>query len=218
MRANKNDLNVNFGWSAKTHKAITQAAAEKINKASTHKGGKIIFNTKLLTESSILPDKAPHPMGSHSADVTKLRDGDAFAVFQQYDKNIRAMIKSKNSEGLSDNIGQALHYLQDMQNPMHVNFNDKPSDAEMLFYLQFENDAIKIQHEMINYAKGIQIAKPIKFDDFLNLKMKDSKLMANHIARNLTKVKDRLAIDQQSLINSYQVTYKYLSDLAALIK
>lgn len=218
MLAKSNAYNINFGWSAKTHKAITQAAADKINKASTHKDGKPIFDARQLTEASILPDKEPHSVNAHAADITKLRSDDALASFNQYDANVRVLIKSKNKEGLSENIGRALHYLQDMQNPMHVNSTVAPCAAEMALHKEFETHAVSIQNETIKYAKGIQVDKPVEFGEFLTVKMKEAKVMANYITRNLPTINKLLPTEQQGLINSYQVTYKYLTTLAKLMK
>lgn len=218
MQKINHNFNISFGWAGKTHKALTQAAVNKVNKTFRCFGENAVFNTKLLTEASILPDRDLYIAGSHSADIDNPRVGDAFSKFKEIDKKIRHLIKNNDSEFLNENIGRALHYLQDMQNPLHVNYAPKSAKREKLLHSKFEESAVSIQHETIKSVVPQKLDKSLSFENFLEIKMNESKAIANYIIQNLASMTNTVELERQGLKNAYQVTYKYLSELAKLMK
>lgn len=210
MLVKNSNSKINFGWTSDTHIALTQAAASKA----------IGFNIEALNRACILPDKEPHLPGSHSADITKPRKEDALSSFKKLDKKIKTLIANNENEKLSEYIGKALHYLQDMMNPHHINYKTKLSNNESFNHLKFEEAAVQIQHETINFAKSLPIDEDIDFDSFLNKKMFETKNMSDLILTPISKSKIKTnmkKLQQESLVNSFQVTYEYLSKLSKLL-
>lgn len=209
---------LNFGWEGPTHTALSQAAANKVNKEVCPNSPNGIFNVQNITYASILPDKEKHEPGSHSANIMKLRDGDAFASFKKYDKKIKELIQSGNIEKLDENIGRALHYLQDMMNPFHVIYKQKFSKTEKDFHKMFEKQAILIQHDTISQAKLNIPGNDIDFMTFLKEKMNIAKEKSNQVVNLSLKHKvDFTELQKETLTDSYQITYKYLKNIAKIM-
>jgi len=222
MLANLSNSNIHFGWNGVTHQALSQAATNAVNKKMTGNAADGIFNTMAITLASPLPDKEKHVPHSHSADIDSLQSGDAYDTFQQNDKKIKEEIKSGNSKNLEDLIGRNLHYLQDMTDPAHAMdyLTFIPTQKDKDIHLQIENDAKRIQKSAIVYAKQLPDNEDNDFDTFLTNKMSQTKEIYKDIKEVYSKRKNATnkvkleTLETKSLVNSYQVTYRYLKSLA----
>jgi len=220
MLVNYSSSNINFGWEGPTHKALSQAGANKVNKDFCGNSTTLIFNVQKITDASILPDKERHLPGSHAADITKLRNGDALSSFEKIDKRIKQLIKKGSYDELSEYIGKALHYLQDMMNPFHVTAKPKLSQSEKNSHFRFEKDTVLTQHDYITLAKETPLADINDFPAFLNRKMHEAKEKSDLINTPLSKRKaiNLKTMQKEAVIDSFQVSYAYLRQLAKVIK
>lgn len=211
---------INFGWEGPTHKALSQAGANKVNKEFCKNSTNLIFNVPMITESSILPDKEKHLPGSHAADITNLKKGDAFFNFNTMDKKIKTQIDNGNYTQISEDIGRALHYLQDMINPFHVLIKSKLSESDKTSHFKFEQDALTVQSDCITLAKNTAIEEESDFYSFLKKKMQKAKDKSILINTPMSKRKpiNLKQMQKDSIIDSYQITYAYLKHLAKMLK
>lgn len=218
MIIKKTHSQINFGWKGVTHQAVSQAAINKVNKEL---GNSAIFDVQQITLLCTLPDNEKHPPHSHSADITSLKEGDAYYMFHQYDRSIKSKLANKDKERLNELIARAFHSLQDMTDPAHARdyLEVKQTRLDQSIHLKIENDAIKHQKFAINYAKNNIDSSFADFETFLILKMQESKQSYNDIKQLISKRKNQTnsakieALEIKSIISTFNLTYKYLKEL-----
>lgn len=218
MQINKDNNRINFGWNAVTHKMITQTAVNTINKAYSKNPSNRLFNVNNLMKGSVLPDIEKHLPGSHSADIFNPRKGDALENFKRYEKLILKELKMGKCERLEFNIGRALHFLQDMQNPKHVIFSPRQSKADKINHKHFEDSAVKIQNATIKEARNLYSDKREGFEKILQQSLEQTSNNAHLPKRIAQTAHCQTKLKQKGLINSYNVTYEFLAKIAELLK
>lgn len=215
MRTEQLDSNkISFGWNSVTHKAITLKACNRINKFYTKKVGLKPFDAEKLINASILPDLEKNPLESHSADIFERRPNDAYDCFRKYESIVIDDIQQGNNNNIELNIGRALHFLQDMNDPKHViSFEGSISKSEKASHKRFEDSAVLIQKEVLQEAKlNNQPTGDFEqaLQDSLEISSKNAKLPQNE--QNIKKLKI------EGLTNSYKVTYEFLAKLAETVR
>ena len=215
-----------FGWAGSTHKILSQSATNAANKSLHSKAGIGVFNANEISLTSVLPDKEKHAPYSHSADIDNLKSGDAFDLFNKYDSIIKKNIKNEDYENIEELTGRSLHYLQDMTTPPHSrnSLSSVITERDLKIHFKIEEDTKRLQSNAIMQAGKYEIDETTNFDDFLKSKMKENKEIYSDIKKTYAKKKnDKNArkiekLEFKSLINSYQVSYRYIKEIGQLKK
>lgn len=205
MITNNQNTSLNFGWNGVTHQALTQKAANKINKLNRNNKDAFKFNTMKLVEASTLPDKI-HKDTPHIADVDNLEGINGYSLFKNFHHKAIEAFKNEDLSNFETNVGKAIHYLQDIINPYHVSAKKmKQKQIAMINHKHFEDRAEQFQHNAIQEARLEHQKSDLGLEEFVKNKMKTAKNIKNdkkiNSPKNITT----------SLKNSYKVSFEYLS-------
>ena len=209
----KNSDSKPFGWKHSTHRLFVARAIEKANFSMPSHAQ---FNDGILNYSCVEPDLSRKYVTKfihgHFADIDNLSSDppDAYALVQKYTDKALEAHKVQQYNKRDNYLGYALHFLQDMLNPMHVVFNLVPKEhPERIAHKHFEQIATTIENEVVENTELQQIPEFLSFfDEVLPVAMRDTKYLHNKI--NVNNHKNFLKIARQSLETTYQMTEAYL--------
>lgn len=212
----KNQEQTAFGWKFSTHKEITKLMVIRFNPLLPKEGQ---FNYEILKYSCIEPDLSRKHVTKyihgHFANVNKpsVDPPDGRQLLIKYTNAAIKMHKEGNYAKRDDYLGYALHFLQDILNPMHVIF--KPLDKaskERIFHKKFEKLATEIQKTIFKTSNltSLEDSDPF-FEKILPKAMKKAK-------KQLKKIKNKKydninEIVAAALDNTYKTTAVYFRKL-----
>jgi len=215
------DNNTTFGWSHSTHKLITQKLVQRSNMALPEA---MKFDYEILKYSCIEPDFSRHDITKyihgHFADIDNpsTEPPDAFQLAKRYSEKAIEAHKNGMYKKRDDYLGYALHFIQDMLNPVHVVFIPVPKGhPERILHKNFETLAAKMQE-----------------DTFMKTRLTEPDLSTNFFGKTLPtamrEAKNQLLqlksgngenmqdIANLALQNTYRTTHIYLQNLTAHLK
>jgi len=214
----KNRDTTSFGWRHSTHKLATWMVVEKYNKLLPKSEA---FNYEILKYSCIQPDlerkNITKYIHGHFADVDNLstEPPDAYSLCVLYTNKAIHAHKNGNYSKRDDYVGYALHFLQDMLDPMHVEFKPlKKEHPERIFHRFIEEIAEKRQGLIFKRLESLDIGSSGSFfAETLPKAMRKNKNLFLKIKStgcgNATEVVDR------ALENTYITTDIYIKKLVA---
>lgn len=181
----------------------------KLNKVFEKATGVKPFSVNRLADASILPDIEKNVFESHSADIFNRIENDAYDCFRKYEQKSIEDIRGGRFEDLESNIGRALHFLQDMNNPMHVKSPSNTAKVDLRAHKQFEDSAMFMQKDVLQGLKDTY--KPLNdFEFSLRAGLESTSKNSHSDLKD-----DRFKIE--GLKNSYIATYEFLLKLAKII-
>jgi len=143
VKSNNNRKNVAFGWNHATHRFITEKLVAKHNPSLPVS---MRLNYEVLKYSCVEPDFSRRNITKyihgHFADIDNLSNDppDAFSLATTYTNKAIEAHKRGLYGKRDDYLGYALHFVQDMLNPMHVVFEAVPKGhPERVLHKEFEN-------------------------------------------------------------------------------
>jgi hypothetical protein len=160
MIANDKNQKLSFGWKHTTHRLISSAGVERFNKLVSRASQ---ISHDIVDEACVAPDfnrrELPKNLPGHFANIDKPRDvpADALNLVRKYAKKAlqahRNFVQTDSREEINRRdkyIGYALHFLQDMLNPHHVDFEPLPKEhPERIAHKAFESLAQKMENQVI---------------------------------------------------------------------
>lgn len=207
---------VAFGWNHSTHKFITEKLVAKHN-ASLPSSMKL--NYDILKYSCIEPDfsrkNITKYIHGHFADIDNLSNDppDAFSLAVTYTNKAIEAHKNGLYGKRDDYLGYALHFVQDMLNPMHVVFVAVPKGhPERTLHKEFENVAQTVMKDSYKKAKvdGYDSEMPF-FEKVLPDAMRKTKNLMVRIKSNDYEHLSEIAA--LALDNTFKTTSLYLKRL-----
>lgn len=224
----KTQDNTSFGWRHSTHKLATYMSVEKYNKLLPKSEA---FNYEILKYSCIQPDlerkNITKYIHGHFADIDNLSKDppDAYALCSLYTtKAIKAHEIGLYSKR-DDYVGYALHFLQDMLNPMHVEFKPlKKEHPERIFHRFIEEIAEQRQDAVFTKSASLDVVSSDHFfadtlpkamrknkNLFKSLKQTDSVSVTSVIDKALENTYITTDIYFKKLVNEFNKTSQPLS-------
>ncbi len=212
---------VNFGWNHATHRYITAKLLAKYNSALPKK---IRFNEEILRYSCVEPDFSRRNITKyihgHFADIDNpsTEPADAFCLAVRYtNKALEA-----HSNGLyskrDDYLGYALHFVEDMLNPMHVVFVPVPKGhPERVLHKKFEGIAEGVMYKEIEKIEPIAKDSDLPFfEKILPDAMRRTKNLMIRIKGDENA--DLSQISAEAIKNTYETTSQYFVKFISQIK
>jgi len=156
MKIDNKQNNINFGWNAFTHKAITKKALEDISISNKYK--RIIQNYSMAPDfDSTRKLGDTHCYYKSSVDAYKRGKINAKTFYIEYIKKATAAFMEGNKIKAAKFIGRLLHFLQDVALTMHTKpkpkaILEKAVDEKM--HRKFETQTLLKQGQYLkNYKK-----------------------------------------------------------------
>lgn len=114
--------NVNFGWTCKTHRKITEFALEDFPKLlPAKKMFQDFVQRPDFDELGTLGNWHFYSKSTKSSFVDFNKKSNALARYNEHVKELKEAAKDKNSPLFFEHAARALHFLQDMTQPHHTN-------------------------------------------------------------------------------------------------
>lgn len=204
--------NQTFGWKHSTHRLITEKV---VNRCNLFLSGADELNYEILKYSCIEPDfsrkNITKYVHGHFADIDNpsFNPPDALQLTKIYTKKATEAHKMGLVKKRDDYLGYALHFLQDMLNPVHVVFVPAPKGhPERIMHKDFENIAAEIQENILSET-NLTFAPEGEsfFQETLPRAMRTAKIQLNYLKKDGS---DRQKIAKAALQNTYLTTNSYL--------
>ena len=166
----RSDNKINFGWTCKTHKKITQYALQEFPLLKQYrKTFKEFVQKPDYDELGFFGNWHFYSTQNKKSFMDFNGKNNAFARYELHIAGIYAAIKDHNRDLLFEHAGRALHFLQDMTQPQHVQkgvFFNKVMDCSV--HVKFEKFVKKRQEKF--FKKYMQkIKMPVAIRDFETL-------------------------------------------------
>lgn len=214
---NKNNC-VNFGWNHATHRYITEKLVAKHNSSLPASER---FNYEILKYSCVEPDfsrkNITKYIHGHFADIDNPSNepADAFCLAVRYTNKAVEAHKNGRYSKRDDYLGYALHFIEDMLNPMHVVFVKVPKgDPERVLHKKFEGIAESLMVDEISKidAKSIGDASP-----FFKKTLPDAMRKTKNLMRKIKEDEnpDLPSIAAEAIKNTYETTNQYFKKLVS---
>jgi hypothetical protein len=182
------------------------------------------FNKTILDYSCVEPDYSRKYIKSyingHFADIDNLstEPPDAYALAKLYTQKMLKENKNKNYEKRDMYLGYALHFIEDMLNPVHVVFKKAPKFSPIrVSHKKFEGVATTVEK---NVVKNTKLEKYNYKEDFfsqtLPKAMRYTKVLSKKVSVNNSS--NYLNISERALKNTYITVNKYLHYIVKQIK
>ena len=212
----KNNNSTTFGWNHATHRFITEKLVAKHNPSLP---AKMKLNYDILKYSCVEPDFSRRNITKyihgHFADIDNLSNDppDAYSLAVTYTNKAIDAHRSGLYGKRDDYLGYALHFIQDMLNPVHVVFVAVPKGhPERVLHKEFENVAETVMKD--TFAKtnidDVDTELPF-FEKILPDAMRSTKDLLLRIKTNDYNNLSEIAIE--ALGNTYKTTNLYLKGL-----
>ncbi len=218
MKISEYNSQTNFGWSYKTHQKITEMLVEKSPKLRDYKA--------LLSKSVIMPDfdergfegnnhfyYPPMLFRPRESFLDFFGNNNALAQYTKHVVNFSDFVNWDREEAIS-HAGRALHFLQDVTQPQHVERGTvlkKWRDFDT--HKNFEAYALKNEDRFINNAEKASVDLN-NSQDFFDLFYKAISLTESIQVPNKSNSKLWGDIAQEGLSNAIAVTKAFLKNIS----
>ena len=205
----------NFGWKPQTHAAITEYAIKSFPKLKKYKG--------TIVAASQLPDLALYdlnlinPQAHNYFGVQLYKFGtpkDAFSFYVKFFREYLSAFMNNKPDVAMTKAGEALHFLQDIANPLHT--NPKYQGLLSTFrHSRYEKLADKkVAHISEFIPQNTEILPEFYIDNFLNTYHTSSKMPHPFKKEELKNWDNSI---KNSLTLAYDATRTFLDDVSALL-
>ncbi len=221
MKINSVDNNTNFGWRYKTHEKITAMVVDEFPDLKKYKS--------VLTKMVVMPDfdergfkgnnhfyYTPQLCRPRESFMDFTGNNNAAARYEQHVYSFEEFAVTNPEKALCE-AGRALHFLQDVTQPHHIERGtilDKWRDLKV--HEAFEAFAHHHEDEFIKNAKNVYL--DVTPNDNSDL-FEEAVFLSEQIspAKNHNK-NDWANIAQESLSNTIAVTREFLANVSAYLK
>lgn len=205
-----------FGWNHSTHQLFSCKLAKSSNAMLPAKAK---FNLEIIRYGCVEPDfsrkNITKYIHGHFADIDNLSNDppDARMLLSKYTRLAIEANSNRNYSKRDMYVGYALHFLQDMLNPLHVVFTPlEKNHPDRLFHKRFENIAEGLQGSVVN---GVEFKENNLEKHFFREALPEAMRKAkNHLEKIKNHDFDNISeIAIQSLDNTYKTTDLYFKKL-----
>lgn len=204
--------NQTFGWKHSTHRLITQKV---INRTNLFLPKAEEFNYEILKYSCVEPDLSRKNITKyvhgHFADIDNpsFEPPDALQLTKIYTQKATEAHQLGLFQKRDDYLGYALHFLQDMLNPVHVVFVPAPKGhPERIMHKHFEEVATEIQDDVLSEANLSSVSEEQSFfRKTLPTAMRTAKNQLIQLKKSGSNARN---IAKWALLNTYITTSHYL--------
>lgn len=221
MKINSVDDNTNFGWRYKTHEKITAMLVDEFPDLQKYKS--------VLTKMVVMPDfdergfkgnnhfyYTPQLFKPRESFMDFTGNNNAAARYAQHVYSFEEFAVTNPQKALSE-AGRALHFLQDVTQPHHIERGtifDKWRDLKV--HKEFENFVLQQDDVFIKQAKDVHLDVTPRDNSDL---FEEAVFLTEQIspAKNHNR-NDWANIAQESLSNTIAVTREFLANVSAYLK
>lgn len=214
MRINSDEKR-NFGWTIKTHANLSKLALEKFPQLTKYANN--------IIAGSQYPSVAMHnyyfinPRGHYfygKEDVFLNKNCSALSNYLDYCTRACFKLKFKDTDSVAAQSGIALHFLQDIANPIHTQNKNKGIINYFRHYL-FEKKAEKFSNNLSDFIVENDVKNTIPSAVFDDTYKKSSSMNHPFDKENMNNWDDTI---KESLQLAYDSTCKFLEEVTQLLK
>lgn len=212
-----------FGWNHSTHRLVTKKLVQRANMLLQEP---MKLDYEILKYSCVEPDFSRQNITKyihgHFADIDNPSSNppDALQLAKRYSEKAIDAHKNGLYKKRDDYLGYALHFIQDMLNPVHVVFVPVPKGhPERVLHKRFETLAATIQEDTFNTTRLPEIDYNNQFfEKVLPEAMRKAKNQLIKLKEGNLENEKMQNIAAQALQNTYKTTYLYLQNFAVQLR